>query len=189
MSTRPKRPAGRPAPARSRRSWVTWIAGGVGVVALGLFIWFIAGDVSTPAEPPTGTPPGVQTFNITSADHTTDPVQYEQDPPAGGPHDPTPLACGAYDTPVRNENAVHALEHGAVWITYRPDLSASDVADLDRFARQSEVIVSPYPGLDSPVVLTTWGTQLRLEAVDDGVIAQFIAAYKNRTAPEIAASC
>jgi hypothetical protein len=187
MSTR-NRPSARPA-NRSGRSWVTWVAGGVGVAALGLFIWFVAGDVSTAPGTPTEAPAGVETFTITNTDHTTDPVQYPQDPPAGGPHDPTPLACGAYDTPVRNENAVHSLEHGAVWITYRPDLSASDVSDLDRFARQSEVIVSPYLGLDSAVVLTSWGTQLRLDAVDDTVITQFIGAFKNRTAPEIAATC
>jgi len=155
------------------------------------FIVFVAGDVSNTPKGggSTEAPAGVETFDITSTDHTTDPVQYAQDPPAGGPHDPTPLACGAYDTPVRNENAVHSLEHGAVWITYRPDLSASDVTDLDQFARQAEVIVSPYPGLDSAVVLTTWGTQLRLDAVDDTVINQFIGAFKNRTAPEIAATC
>ena len=35
-------------------------------------------------------------------------------------HDPVWLDCGAYDAPVRDENAVHDLEHGSVWITYDP---------------------------------------------------------------------
>ncbi|MFH1105475.1 MAG: DUF3105 domain-containing protein, partial [Actinomycetota bacterium] len=136
------------------------------------------------------TPPeGVETFEVASAAHTTDAVEYPQDPPVGGPHDATPLACGIYDTSVRNENAVHSLEHGAVWITYQPDLDAADVSDLESFGRQSDVLVSPYPGLDSPVVLSSWGTQLRLSAVDTDVIDQFIRAFKNQTAPESAVTC
>jgi len=159
------------------------------VAVIGAMVWFIAGDVASTPQDNVAAPDGVANFVVESADHTTDPVVYPQTPPVGGPHDPTPLACGAYDTPVRNENAVHSLEHGAVWITYRPDLDAADVADLDRYARQSKVIVSPYPGLDSSVVLSSWGTQLRLDAVDDAVIGQFIGAFKNKTAPEAAATC
>jgi hypothetical protein len=121
--------------------------------------------------------------------HTPDPVAYEQDPPVGGSHDTTWLTCGAYDEPVRNENAVHALEHGAIWITYQPDLAEPDVAGLEGFARRAEVIVSPYPGLDSPIVLSAWGRQLRLDAVDDAVIDQFYRAFRDRTAPEPNASC
>jgi len=159
------------------------------VVALGLFVWFIAGDVASNPQDDVTAPDGVQTFDVASASHTTDTVQYPQDPPVGGPHDPTPIACGVYDAPIRNENATHALEHGAVWIAYRPDLSASDVSDLNGFGRQSEIIVSPYPNLDSAVVISSWGTQLRLAAVDDAVIDQFIRAFKNQTAPEAAATC
>ena len=32
---------------------------------------------------------GVETFEVASADCTTDDVDYPQDPPAGGPHDPS----------------------------------------------------------------------------------------------------
>ncbi|HEX9978409.1 MAG TPA: DUF3105 domain-containing protein, partial [Acidimicrobiia bacterium] len=74
-------------------------------------------------------------------------------------------------------------------ITYQPDLDAADVSDLESFGRQSDVLVSPYPGLDSPVVLSSWGTQLRLSAVDTDVIDQFIRAFKNQTAPESAVTC
>ena len=47
-------------------------------------------------------------------------MTYTETPPAGGPHDPVWDDCGVYTQPLRNENAVHALEHGTVWITYRP---------------------------------------------------------------------
>jgi hypothetical protein len=159
------------------------------VAAIVVLIVFIAGDVTSNPQDDVTPPEGVETFEVASAAHTTDAVEYPQNPPEGGPHDPTPLACGIYDTPVRNENAVHSLEHGAVWITYQPDLDAADVSALDSFGRQSEVLVSPYPGLDLPVVLSSWGTQLRLSAVDTDVIDQFIRAFKNQTAPESAVTC
>lgn len=179
----------KPAPTPTRRRWATWVVAGLGVAVIGLLVWYISTDLSGPSQDDATPPDGVETFTVASADHTTETVQYAQDPPVGGPHDSTPLACGAYQEAVRNENAVHSLEHGAVWITYRPDLDEGDAADLDGFARQSEVIVSPYPGLDVAVVVSSWGTQLRLDQVDDDAISQFIRAFKNRTAPESAATC
>ena len=72
----------------------------------------------------------VETWDITDRAHTTDDVTYPQDPPAGGAHAPIWLDCGVYDVPVRDENAVHDLEHGTVWITHDPGLSANDVEAL-----------------------------------------------------------
>ena len=95
----------------------------------------------------------VETWEITDRTHTTDDVTYPQDPPAGGAHAPVWLDCGVYDVPVREENAVHDLEHGTVWITHDPDLSADDV---DALADQlpGNGIMSPREGLPSPVVVT-----------------------------------
>jgi hypothetical protein len=66
----------------------------------------------------------VETWEITNRAHTTEDVVYPQDPPAGGAHAPIWLECGVYDEPVREENAVHDLEHGSVWITHDPELGA-----------------------------------------------------------------
>jgi len=101
---------------------------------------------------------GVQTFKVASRNHVTTPVKYAQTPPVGGDHNPTWLNCGIYDQPVPNENAVHDLEHGAVWITYRPDLPADQVAELQKLARsQTYITLSPYDGLSTPVVASAWG--------------------------------
>ena len=62
----------------------------------------------------------VKTYDYVGNHHTTDPVTYTETPPAGGPHDPVWEDCGVYTQQLRNENVVHALEHGTVWITYRP---------------------------------------------------------------------
>lgn len=133
---------------------------------------------------------GVKT-TTQEAGHVTTAVTYPQTPPAGGQHDPTWLNCGTYDQPVRNENAVHDLEHGAVWITYRPDLPAADVATLRRLAAgQTYLVLSPYPKLPAPVVVSGWGKQLPLTGASDKRLPEFIRTYRQGSnAPESGAAC
>src|SRR5207253_2726978 len=77
-----------------------------------------------------GAPAGVQTFDVSHRNHTLSAVSYPQSPPVGGPHSPIWQNCGFYTTPIANVNGVHSMEHGAVWITFRPDLKPSEVAVL-----------------------------------------------------------
>ena len=122
-------------------------------------------------------------------DHVQGHVDYDTTPPVGGPHDPEWLDCGAYDAPVRNENAVHDLEHGAVWIAYAPDLGRADVATLAA-ALPDNGLLSPYDGLPAPVVVTVWGRQLALTGADDPRLKLFVDAFSDgHTAPEPFASC
>ncbi|WP_214106849.1 DUF3105 domain-containing protein [Acrocarpospora catenulata] len=69
----------------------------------------------------------VQVATFENRNHTTDPVTYQHSPPIGGDHDPQWQNCGVYAQPLRKENVVHAQEHGAVWITVRPDLPVAEV--------------------------------------------------------------
>ncbi|MGH2614053.1 MAG: DUF3105 domain-containing protein [Thermomicrobiales bacterium] len=146
-------------------------------------------DVFDPAVVEATPIPGVETFDVASADHTTDDVDYPQNPPAGGRHDPSWQKCAVYDAPVRDENAVHAQEHGAVWITYQPDLAEGDRETLAAYAdNQPYVLISPYPGLEDPVVASAWGAQLRLDDVADPRLQAFIDRYAGN-GPERGATC
>jgi hypothetical protein len=146
-------------------------------------------DIFDPAVAEATPIPGVETFEVESATHTTEPVVYPQDPPAGGPHDPSWQKCAVYDAPVRNENAVHSLEHGAVWITYQPDLLESDREILANVAEgQRYVLISPYPGLEDPLVASAWGAQLHLDEVNDPRLQTFIDRYAGQ-GPEPGANC
>ena len=58
---------------------------------------------------------GVQTFTYAGGDHRSGSLVYAENPPAGGPHNPSWLNCGIYEEAVPAEYAVHSLEHGAVW--------------------------------------------------------------------------
>jgi hypothetical protein len=52
-------------------------------------------------------------------------------------------------------------------------------------------MLSPYPGLDQPISLQSWGHQLKLSDANDPRIDQFIAALRTNpnTYPEVGASC
>jgi hypothetical protein len=133
----------------------------------------------------------IATYSDLSRQHTTDPVTYAQQPPVGGAHDPTWQNCGYYATPVRNENAVHALEHGAIWITYRPDLPPAQIDALRTLAEsQTYILVSPMSDLPAPIVASAWGKQLLLDAPDDERLTDFIRRYRlDPTGPEPGAPC
>lgn len=135
--------------------------------------------------------PGVEFFPNLDPTHQRTPVDYPQTPPVGGPHHPTWQTCGVYAAPIVNEHAVHSLEHGAVWITYQPDLPAAEVEALASLTRRStHRILSPYPGIDSPIILSAWGYQLKLESSDDPRLMEFLLQYEQgQTTPELGATC
>lgn len=112
-------------------------------------------------------------------------------PPVGGVHSPRWQNCGIYDQPVEVKNAIHSMEHGAVWIAYNPGLPAEEVNILrDIVQGQSYLLMSPYPNLDGNVVLTAWGVQLQVDSATDGRVAQFIEQYRlGPQTPEFGAAC
>ncbi|MFD4292109.1 DUF3105 domain-containing protein [Rhodococcus sp. NPDC058532] len=123
-------------------------------------------------------------------------VAYDQTPPFGGPHDATWATCTGvvYPNPIRTENAVHSLEHGAVWITYNPDTVSDEERQqlVDRVDGKAYMLMSPYPGMDTPISLQSWGHQLKVDGADDPRINQFIAALRLNNFgayPEKGASC
>lgn len=174
-----------PAPEQARTPWVRYGAIGLGVVVLIVLLAFAFSGLA-----PTEAPDGIVDFGEQSRNHTEGPVVYAQDPPVGGDHAPIWLNCGFYDTPVPNENAVHSLEHGTVWLTFDPSLPQDQVDVLRDFAQEAEVLVSPYPGLGDDVVASTWGRQLRISEFDEGTIKAFVVTQKNGpNTPEPRANC
>jgi len=124
--------------------------------------------------------------------HVKGPVAYKISPPVGGDHNPIWQNCmgDVYAQPIANENAVHSLEHGAVWLTYRPDLQADQIAALAAKVRSTPyLMLSPDDGLDRPVSLQAWGYQLKLDTVNDPRVDQFIQAFRIKAAPEPGATC
>jgi len=123
--------------------------------------------------------------------HTTDPVTYPETPPVGGPHNPVWLNCGVYTEQQQNENAVHALEHGAIWITYDPDfIDPNKVDALIALAPDTYTVISPYQGLGEAMAVSAWGAQLRFTDVDDPAVIEFIDQFwRSADGPEPSAPC
>lgn len=139
-----------------------------------------------------GPPGGVEDIDVGEAgQHTEGEVNYDQSPPAGGEHNSDWQNAGFYPQPVPNEMAVHTLEHGAVWITYQPDLPQGQVDELRDVADSREcVLVSPYSDLGSPVVASAWGKQIELEGAEDPALNRFIGTYlQGEQTPEPGAAC
>jgi hypothetical protein len=133
--------------------------------------------------------------------HVDGPVTYSITPPVGGPHDGVWMNAGVYTKPIPSERAVHNMEHGAVWITYQPDLPASEVAALTAFVAKQSLIaekgetatgvtttnsnryldLSPWAtgALPAPIVMSAWGHQLRLTSATDPRMQKFVDTFRN----------
>ncbi len=188
-----QRDGGRTTPRRlgnagRERPWGLIIVGGILALVL---IAFLAVVILDSRQQTARTPPSdVETFEVKQG-HTDATVDYAQTPPAGGEHNPVWQNCGYYSEPVRNENAVHSMEHGAVWITYQPDLPQDQIDTIkDMAENETYVLASPYQGLDSPVAASAWGKQIKLQSADDSGLEQFISAYRQGPqTPEPGAAC
>ncbi|WP_031084465.1 DUF3105 domain-containing protein [Streptomyces sp. NRRL WC-3549] len=125
--------------------------------------------------------------------HVTTDVTYPMEPPVGGDHNPAWLNCDGvvYEKAVPNVNAVHALEHGAVWVTYNGKAADADVRKLaSRVESTPYSLMSPYEGQAGTIMLTAWGKQVTVDGADDGRVAQFFAQYvQGAQTPEPGAPC
>ncbi|SCL39416.1 Protein of unknown function [Micromonospora rhizosphaerae] len=118
---------------------------------------------------------------VQGGQHQQGPIKYSVLPPVAGPHNPAWQNCmgDVYDAPIASEHAVHSLEHGAVWITYRPDLPADQVAKLkSKVEGKEKLMLSPFDGLDKPISLQAWGYQLKVDNADDSRIDEFIKTLR-----------
>ncbi len=151
----------------------------IGIIALGVFVFIRLRPVE-----------GTTVHGAQDRGHDLEADFADLDlPPVGGVHDPRWQNCGIYTQLVENGLAVHSMEHGAVWLTYRPDLSAEDVAKLQDIVRgETYLLLSPFPDQRSEVVATAWGVQLELDSVADDKIDQFINRYRG-AGPEPGSPC
>ncbi|MCU1633621.1 MAG: hypothetical protein JWM61_2273 [Micrococcaceae bacterium] len=120
----------------------------------------------------------IQEYPDVTFNHVEGAVEYDQSPPVGGDHSPVWTNCGVYTEPVPDVNSVHSMEHGAVWITYNPDLDQAEIDKLtDLVGTRSYVLLSPYPDLDTPIAASAWGVQLKIDSADDARLATFLDKY------------
>lgn len=186
--------------ARDRRNRIIAIVASVvvvgGMVGGGWAIIASASDDgsgSSKSAAPAAKVQGEKTFGGLTQGHVSGAVDYKQTPPVGGDHDPQWQNCNGdvYAKPLRNENAVHALEHGSVWITYNAKASDDDITTLtSKVKGKPYTLMSPYPSQSGTVTLTAWGHQLIVPNAKDPRVDEFLKDYVNGDqTPEKGAVC
>ncbi|WP_171110566.1 MULTISPECIES: DUF3105 domain-containing protein [Streptomyces] len=176
--------------ARERRTRIITIA--VAVAILGGIVgggWYLL-DTNEQKEQEQAAPvQSEQTWSKLARNH----VDYPMSPAAGGDHDAVFQNCdgNVYDKEIRQENAVHSLEHGAVWITYSDKATDADVASLkERVSKTPYTLMSPYKDQSAPIALTAWGHQLKVAKASDLRVAEFLDKYvQGAQTPEPGAPC
>ncbi len=170
-----------------------------GIIVVALLVALIRGSfepASSAPQIPAG-PSGTRTFSGLERNHVPGSVTYQQVPPVGGNHSPIWAICGVYNTAIPSELAVHAMEHGAVWVTYDATaLSAAEIHDLEHLVQANYVsperfvLLSPFQGLPTPVVVSAWGRQLPLANSTDARLVEFIHDFAGGAqAPEPGNPC
>src|SRR5258708_10152180 len=121
------------------------------MVALGF--WLLKSSEKQTANLPGQTFPNLGQEHITQA--STDHKPYNSNPPTSGPHWPQPANWGAYSTTQADEQMVHNLEHGGIWISYKPGrVDKNTINPLDDFAmRYPLIIVEPRAPDDTATAL------------------------------------
>ena len=111
-------------------------------------------------------------------------VTYQSNPPTSGNHWATPLRDGIYDEEKPDEAIVHSMEHGRVWISYKPSIS-NEIKDelVNLLKNRSTIILTPRAANDNDIALAAW-ERLDTFDVEDTLdtqrILDFIKNYLNK---------
>ncbi|WP_328718293.1 DUF3105 domain-containing protein [Streptomyces sp. NBC_00247] len=136
---------------------------------------------------------GERSWDKLTQNHVETPVSYPMNPPVGGDHDPVWMNCDAdvYTEAIPKENAVHSMEHGAVWVTYNSKAAAADVKALtERVEATPYSLMSPLEDQADPLILSAWGKQVTVTSASDPRVAQFFTKYvQGAQTPEPGAAC
>jgi hypothetical protein len=108
--------------------------------------------------------------------------EYNSNPPVSGPHYPAPANWGVYDHQLPDQQLVHNLEHGGIWISYKDPNDALTIAQLKSIVNDYslKVIMTPRPEDPDRIDVAAWGRILRLDHFDEQQIRDFIGAFINR---------
>lgn len=160
---------------------------------MGVGVWFLSKSGTGTMQEGTdlalvsvNTPvPGTVEFTIPSRTHIvhgTSATDWVSNPPIGGQHWDRPADNGIYDQAPADEEIVHSMEHGYVWIAYKPDIGDDIKEELKKIVKSDDwkLILSPRDKNDSKIALVSWGRLLKMDEPNYDKIREFIKTYRNR---------
>ena len=133
-----------------------------------------------------------QAIESLSRDHVsigTEVKNYNSNPPTSGPHWPETTSRGIHDEEVADEYLVHNLEHGEIWLSYRPGIPAEIKKELENITKDfSKVVLTPRSKNDADIALAAWGRldkfNLEGQVLDKARVENFIRRWRNK-GPEL----
>jgi len=142
-----------------------WIIVVLILVSAGFGIWKVIKKMA-----PKGPDPSVES-SIQGRDHigigATHPA-YNSNPPSSGSHYGEAAKAGFYDEELPDEQLVHNMEHGEIWISYRPEVGDKIIDELKKFAG-STVTVTPRSANDMDIALAAWGRLDKFNVIEGGL--------------------
>ncbi|OJI06579.1 hypothetical protein BK004_02760 [bacterium CG10_46_32] len=160
-----------------------WTAGllAIGIIGYGLFLLISRATTPRPGE----------SIAIQGRDHISvgsSHPEYNSNPPTSGPHYSQPTPWGVYQDELKDENVIHSMEHGGIWISYQPDIDDETKAKIEAIGKKhsGSVVVSPRSANDSLIALASWGRLEKLSLFDEAQIIEFIKRNKNKSPEPLA---
>ncbi|MDW4907147.1 DUF3105 domain-containing protein [Streptomyces sp. ADMS] len=137
---------------------------------------------------------GVKTWDTKlTQNHVTKTVDYPMEPPVGGDHNAVWMNCNGdvYTKAINNMNAVHSLEHGAVWVTYNSKAAKTDIDALAAKVKKTPyTLMSPDDKQADPIMLSAWGKQRTVTSATDPNVDKFLEEFvQGEQTPEPGAAC
>ena len=80
-----------------------------------------------------------------------------------------------------DEQLIHNLEHGGVWISYK-DIDEATKMELEEITKSGlKIILTPRAKNDIPIALASWGRIQKLQVFDKQAILDFIKANTSKS--------
>lgn len=115
----------------------------------------------------------------------SDHLPYNSNPPSSGWHYANPALIGFYgrNEDLPDEQVIHNIEHGDIWIAYNPNISDTILEELKKFD-ESKIIITPRQSNDFDISVVAWNRvdsfDVENETLDSQRIKDFITRYKNK---------
>ena len=112
---------------------------------------------------------------------------YNSNPPTSGWHYAQSADWGVYQQELPDEQLIHNLEHGGIWISYK-NIDQKTKEDLEIIGKKypESVVVTPRSANDANIVLASWGRLEKLESFNETKIVEFIKANTNKSPEPLA---
>src|SRR3989344_3421723 len=100
---------------------------------------------------------------------------YNSNPPTSGPHYANAATKAFYEESLADEQLVHNLEHGEIWISYKEagELIKQELRSFQGRFRGS-VVVTSRPQNEKNICLASWRRLLCLDQFDQAVAQNFL---------------